>query len=587
MEEKVKIYIDGLEYFATKDSSILDAAKQNGYNIPTLCHYKSLNISGSCRVCLVEVVGIKGLVAACDYPIKENMQIYINTLKAKNARKMSVEMILSNHSKQCLICEKNKHCELQEVSNVVGITNLGSTNEAKGKKLRDPSEIMYIKSNRCILCGRCIEVCKKYQGIGILDFQKRGSKTSIGTLNKLPFADVPCINCGQCVNVCPTGAIGVKDDIDKVSELLDDQEKVVLVQVAPAVRAAIGEEFDYPIGTNVTGKMVAAIKRLGFNKVFDTSIGADLTILEEANELIDRITKHSGALPMLTSCSPGWVKYLEFNHPELINNLSTCKSPHMMLGAILKSYYAQHLNLNKKNLIVVSIMPCVAKKFEISRPEMVGDVDYVLTTRELASMIKTNGIDFASLKDEPFDEGLLGEHSGAGVIFGVTGGLSEAAIRTAYKLLEGVELDSKHIEFSKLRGFDNIKQAEIKLPKTKTSLKIAITSSMVNAEVLLKQIKEGKSPFHFIEIMGCPNGCINGGGQPFLPIKIANSPDMGNYLAKRASVLYGEDRKSIIRKSHLNNQIEQLYASFLIEPNSEKAHSLLHTHYSEKEKFNF
>ena len=586
--EKVNIKIEGHSYQVDAGLTILEAAKECGYTIPTLCAFNHGECSrGSCRVCLVEVKGARGLVASCVYPVNEGMEIIISSPKAVSARRTSVELLLSNHSKNCQQCTKNEYCELLNVAKITGARD----NMYEGSKtpvtIDELTPSIIRDTSKCVLCGRCVERCKNAQGIGILGFENRGFKTIVAPAYNRSMKNSPCILCGQCVNVCPTGALMEKSEIDKLDQA-KKEGKYIVVQTAPAVRAALGEEFGMPIGTSVTGKMVAALKRLGFDKVYDTNFAADLTIMEEATELVHRI-KEGGQLPMISSCSPGWVNYAEYFYGDLLGHLSSCKSPHEMEGAIIKSYFAEKKGLDPKNIFVVSIMPCTAKKYEKERPENASkeglkDVDCVLTTRELARLIKRSGIDFRRLPDEEFDQDLLGEYTGAGVIFGVTGGVMEAALRTAYFTITGKEHDL--ITFKEVRGFDGLKEAEIDLNGTK--IKVAVAHGMKNAKPLLDDIRAGKSPYTFIEIMGCPGGCINGGGQPFvkpcfLPNEDANILD--TYKEKRAKVLYSEDEKQVLRQSHRNTQIQQLYKDYLGEPNSHKAHELLHTSYHARERY--
>ena len=573
----VNIKIDGQAYQVEEGLTILQAAKKCGFNIPTLCAFNNGECSrASCRVCLVEVKGARGLVASCVYPVNEGMEIIISSQKAVNARRASVELLLSNHHKNCLQCDKNGHCELLKVAEMVGARD-GMYEGAQTPATIDTLAPGLVRdTSKCILCGRCIERCKQAQGISILGFENRGFNTIVAPVENRSFANSPCLQCGQCVNVCPTGALMEHSEIAKVDEAFA-QGKFVVVQTAPAVRAAIAEEFGDPIGTPGTGKMVAALHRLGFHRVFDTNFGADLTIMEEANELLQRI-KNKGTLPQITSCSPGWVNYLEYYYPELIPHVSTCKSPHMMEGAIIKTYFAQKHDLDPKNIFVVSIMPCSAKKYERQREQMPNDVDAVLTTRELAKLIKRSGINWARLPEEEFDQDLLGEYSGAGVIFGVTGGVMEAALRTAYFWLTGKEYGK--INFEACRGLEGVKEAAVDVEGT--VVKVAIASGMKNAKPLLDQIKAGNSPYAFVEIMCCPGGCINGGGQPFVkPILLPNEEDniLETYRAKRASVLYSEDERQAVRQSHNNSDIKKLYEEFLGEPGSELAEELLHTSY--------
>ena len=581
----VNIKIEGKSYQVESGLTVLQACRKCGYNIPTLCSWNNGECSlASCRVCLVEVKGARGLVASCAYPVNEGMEITISSPRAMEARRTSVELILSNHEKNCLQCAKNGHCELLEVSKMVGARENKYTGQTTEATVDEVAPGIVRNTAKCILCGRCIEACKKHQGIGILGFENRGFKTIVAPAENRSFAKSPCMQCGQCVLVCPTGALMEHSEIDKVDEAMK-AGKFVVCQVAPAVRAAIAEEFGEKIGTNGTKKMIAALHRLGFNRVFDVNFGADLTIMEEGSELLERI-KNGGVLPQITSCSPGWINYLEYYYGDLIPNLSTCKSPHQMQGAITKTYFAKAHDLDPKDIFVVSIMPCTAKKYEKSRPEMevdgVRDVDAVLTTRELARMIKRCGINWDKLpEDEEFDQDLLGQYTGAAVIFGVTGGVMEAALRTAYFILEGKEHEA--IKFEAVRGLEGIREASLTLGGK--TLKVAIASGAKNAKVLLDQIREGKSEYAFIEIMGCPGGCINGGGQPYVKPMFLPKEDeniLETYRAKRASVLYSEDERQTLRQSHHNPDVQRLYKEFLGEPLGEMSEKLLHTHYNAK-----
>ena len=584
---KVNIKIEGIPYQVEEGLTILEAAKLCGYNIPSLCAYNHGECSrGSCRVCLVEVKGARGLVASCVYPVNEGMEITISSPAAVAARRASVELLLSNHSMQCQQCDKNEYCELLYAAKVTG------AREGMFEGVKTPATIDQITpsiirdTSKCVLCGRCIERCKNAHGKSVLGFEKRGFNTIVGPAENRSFADSPCILCGQCTTVCPTGALMEKSEIDKVDAAFK-AGKYVVVQTAPAVRAALGEEFGMKIGTPVTGKMVAALKRLGFKKVFDTNYAADLTIMEEATELLGRI-KNKGVLPMITSCSPGWINYAEMNYGDLLPHLSSCKSPHEMFGAILKSYYCEKNGIDPKDMFVVSIMPCTAKKFEKDREQLqkdgIKDVDAVLTTRELGKLIKRSGINWNMLPDEEFDNDIVGDYTGAGVIFGVTGGVMEAALRTAYHALTGKE--HKLINFEQVRGFDGIKEASIDIDGT--TVNVAVAHGMKNAKVLLDDIRAGKSKYQFIEIMGCPGGCINGGGQPYVKPQFLPNEDpdiLDTYKEKRAKALYSEDERQAIRQSHNNPQIKALYDEFLGEPNSHKAHELLHTTYQAREAF--
>lgn len=584
----INIKIEGVPYRVEEGLTILEAAKKCGYEIPSLCSFNHGECSkGSCRVCLVEATGARGLVASCVYPVAEGMEIRISTPKATEARRTSVELLLSNHNKDCQQCDKNGKCELLHVAQLVGARE-GMYEGAKTPVTVDRlSPSIYRDTSKCILCGRCVERCKNAHGLGILGFEKRGFNTIVAPAENRSFAKSPCILCGQCVTVCPTGALMEVSEIAKVDEAFA-KGKYVVVQTAPAVRAAIGEEFGDKIGTLSTGKMVAALRRLGFKKVFDTNFGADLTIMEEATELLGRI-KENGVLPMITSCSPGWINYCEYNYADLIPHLSSCKSPHEMFGAILKTYYAEKNGIDPKDMFVVSVMPCTAKKYEAQREELktdgLADVDAVLTTRELGRLIRRAGIMWNRLPEEEFDNDVVGEYSGAGVIFGASGGVMEAALRTAAKKLTGKELDDP--EITGVRGLDGIKEATYNLGGAE--VRVAVAHGMKNAKVLLDEIRAGKSPYQFIEIMGCPGGCVAGGGQPYVkPSFLPNEDDdiLDTYKAKRASALYKEDRMKKNRLSHENKQIIELYDNFLGEPNSHKAHELLHTSYNtDRKKF--
>ena len=584
---KLNIKIEGQSYQVEEGLTILEAARECGYEIPSLCAYNHGECSlASCRVCLVEATGARGLVASCVYPVAEGMEIKISSPKATAARRASVELLLSNHSLNCQQCDKNGQCELLYVAQITGAREGKFVGEKTATTLDQLTPSIVRDTSKCILCGRCVARCKAAHGNGILGFEKRGFNTIVAPAENRSFGESPCILCGQCVNVCPTGALMEKSEIAKVDEA-KKAGKYLVVQTAPAVRAALGEEFGMKIGTPVTGKMVAALKRLGFDKVYDTNFAADLTIMEEATELLSRI-KNNGVLPMITSCSPGWVNYAEYYYGDQLDHLSTCKSPHQMQGAIIKSYFAEKQGIDPKDIFVVSIMPCTAKKFEKERSEMevegLRDVDAVLTTRELAKLIKRSGINFNKLPDEEFDQDIMGEYTGAGVIFGTTGGVMEAALRTAYFVLSGKEHEA--IKFEAVRGMEGLKEASLNI--NGSEIKVAIASGMKNAKVLLDQIREGNSPYTFIEIMGCPGGCINGGGQPFVkPVFLPNEElnILDTYKQKRAEALYKEDERQVLRQSHNNTQIQQLYKEFLGEPNSHKAHELLHTHYAARERF--
>ena len=586
---KINIKIEGIPYEVEEGLTILEAAKECGYEIPSLCTFNHGECNqGSCRVCLVEVVGARGLVASCVYPVNDGMEIKISSPRASEARRASVELLLSNHNKNCQQCDKNGKCELLNVAYATGAREDRFEGSKTPTTYDDLTPSIVRDTSKCILCGRCVERCKNAHGLGILGFENRGFNTIVAPAENRSMKDSPCILCGQCVSVCPTGALMEKSEITKIDEAMK-AGKHVIVQTAPAVRAALGEEFGMKVGTPVTGKMVAALKRLGFDKVYDTDFGADLTIMEEGTELLGRI-KNGGVLPMITSCSPGWINYAEYNYGDLLDHLSSCKSPHEMQGAIIKSYYAKEKGIDPKDIFVVSIMPCTAKKFEKEREQNAAvdglpDVDAVLTTRELARMIKRAGILFDRLPDEEYDSDIMGDYTGAGVIFGVTGGVMEAALRTVYFVLTGKEHEA--IKFEAVRGFEGIKEASLDIDGTVVN--VAVAHGMKNAKVLLDDIREGKSKYHFIEIMGCPGGCVNGGGQPvvrscFLPNEDNDIVD--TYRQKRADALYSEDERNTLRQSHNNPQIKELYDKFLGEPNSHKAHELLHTTYEARVGFN-
>ena len=577
---KINIKIEGQSYQVEEGLTILEAAKECGYEIPSLCAYNHGECSlASCRVCLVEATGARGLVASCVYPISEGMEITISSPKATAARRASVELILSNHSMNCQQCEKNGHCELLYVAQVVGARENKFVGSKTPITVDEISPSIIRDTSKCILCGRCVSRCVAAHGTGILGFEKRGFSTIVSPAENRSFATSPCILCGQCVNVCPTGALMEKSEIDKVDEARR-AGKYLVVQTAPAIRATLGEEFGYKIGTPVTGQMVAALRRLGFNKVYDTNFGADLTIMEEANELLARI-KDGGVLPMITSCSPGWINYAEYYYGDQLDHLSSCKSPHQMQGAIIKSYFAEKNGLKPEDIFVVSIMPCTAKKFEKERPQLqkngIKDVDAVLTTRELAKLIKRSGINFAKLPNEEFDQDLMGEYTGAGVIFGATGGVMEAALRTAYHELTGKEYEA--VEFTAVRGMQGLKEATLNIAGSE--IKVAVASGMRNAKVLMDEIRSGKSPYTFIEIMGCPGGCINGGGQPHQPASVRSFTD---YKSLRAAALYNDDAGKTIRKSHENPMIKEIYKDYFEKPGSHKAHEVLHTTYVDRSK---
>ena len=576
---KVNITIDGISLYVPDTYTILEAAKEANISIPTLCFLKDINEIGCCRMCVVEVKGSKALQAACVHPVKEGMEVLTHTTRVRKARKTTLELILSNHNANCQTCTRSwMDCELQSLANKLSVKDVRFKGESEKMPL-DIGPSIVRDPNKCILCRRCVSACKKIQTVGVIDVVNRGFETQVGSPFGMPLSDTPCVNCGQCINVCPVGALHEKNDIDSVWEAIDDPTKHVVVQTAPAVRVAIGEEFLMPIGTPVTGKMVTALKMLGFDKVFDTDTGADLTIMEEGSELIDRI-RGGGTLPLITSCSPGWIKFCEHNYPDMLDNLSTCKSPHQMFGAILKTYYAQKNDIDPKDIVVVSVMPCTAKKFEAARPEMevdgLKDVDYVLTTREISKMIYDLGIDFPDLAEQEFDNP-FGDASGAGAIFGATGGVMEAALRTVADILTGESADN--FEYEEVRGLEGIKIANVKIADL--NVRAAVAHGLGNARKLMDAIEAGEE-FHFVEIMACPGGCVNGGGQPLQLADVRNWVDI---KAERAKGLYTEDRKSFIRKSHNNPAIKKLYKEFLGMAGGSKAHQLLHTHYAPRDNY--
>ena len=585
----VTLKIDGVSVTVPAGTTVLEAAKIAGIRIPTLCYMKDVNEIGACRMCLVETGG-RAPAAACVMPVEAlprnratgEINVKTNTPLLRSIRKTNLELLLSNHDKKCLSCPRNTNCELQQLCREYGVEDENRFAGSMTNAVVDTSSLAIVRNNaKCILCRRCSAVCEKVQKVGVIGPIMRGMATQISTPWGMALADTGCINCGQCVAACPTGALSEKDDTDKVWAALADPTKHVVVQSAPAVRAALGEEFGLPIGTSVTGKLAASLRRLGFDKVFDTDFAADLTIMEEATELVGRV-KEGGVLPMITSCSPGWIKFCETYYPEFIPNLSSCKSPHEMEGAVIKSYYAEKAGIDPASIVVVSVMPCTAKKYEAARPELghdgLADVDVVITTRELARMIKQAGIDFTRLPDEQFDE-MLGDYSGAAVIFGVTGGVMEAALRTAYEVITGDKLAK--LEFTDVRGFEGVKEASYNL--NGLELKVAVANSTGAASQLLDAVKAGEKSYTFIEIMGCPGGCVNGGGQPIVSPTVREDVDVKGL---RAKALYDEDAALSVRKSHELPAITKLYDEYFGKPNSHKAHELLHTTYTARKKYN-
>ena len=573
--ETVNIKINGMPIEAPKGSTILEAAKLACIDIPTLCFLKEINEIGACRICVVEVKGARSLVASCMYPIAEGMEIKTNSPKVLSSRKKTLELILSDHDKKCLSCIRSGNCELQKLCNDLNVQDEYLYDGSRTHYEVDNSSAHMVRdNNKCILCRRCSAVCEQTQGIGVIGANERGFETNISCAFEMGLGDTSCVSCGQCISVCPTGALYEKDFTEEVFAALSNPDLHVVVQTAPAVRAGLGEAFGLPIGTNVQGKMVSALRRLGFAKVFDTDFSADLTIMEEATEFLDRV-QNGGVLPLITSCSPGWIKYCEHYYPDMLDNLSSCKSPQQMFGAITKTYYAEKMGIDPSKILMVSVMPCTAKKFEIGRDDQnaagVPDVDISITTRELARMIERVGLNFLSLPDEDFDDP-LGRSTGAAVIFGATGGVMEAALRTAVEILTGEGLPSP--DFTEVRGTKGIK--EVTYHVAGMDVNVAVASGLANARIVLDKVKSGEANYHFIEIMGCPGGCVNGGGQPQQPGTVRNNTDI---RALRAKALYDIDANMPFRKSHENASIKALYDDYLGKPGGHKAHELLHTTY--------
>lgn len=585
----VRLNINGKNISADEKMTILEAAKANNILIPSFCHMTGVNNYGSCRICVVEVEGAKNLLASCITPVREGMVVRTNTPKVRKTRKLIYELMLSDHPKDCLNCERNQSCELQKLGELLGVTQSRFEGERSKTVIDDSSPSIVRDMSKCVLCRRCVAVCNLIQGVGVLNAQHRGFRTSISPAADLPLNEVNCTYCGQCTVVCPVGALKEKDSTQRVWEFLEDENKRVVVQTAPAIRAALGEEFGYEPGTLITGKLAKALRLMGFDDVFDTNFTADLTIIEEGHELLGRlksaITGNDSVLPMITSCSPGWIKYVEHTFPDSLDHISTCKSPHMMMGALVKSFYAEKIGEDPENIAVVSVMPCTAKKFEITRPEMYNngnpDVDAVITTRELARMIKEAGIDFDSCENDEFDSP-LGLSSGAADIFAASGGVMEAALRTVYEVVTGRELPFNRLHVKPLMGFEQIKEAEITFENTReefsflegVTAKVAVTSGLSGAGKLMKDVREGTSPYHFIEVMGCPGGCLSGGGQP--------RPKTEDTRQKRMEAIYKEDENKALRKSHDNPFINELYREFLGTPLSHVSHHYLHTTYTRR-----
>lgn len=592
----VNLKINNTPVAVEEGTTILEAAKKINFKIPTLCDHPDLNVAGNCRVCVVEVKGARLLAAACATPVSEGMEVFTNSEKVRTSRKHVIELLLSEHNADCTKCFKNGHCELQDLSSEYRVGDHVFLDLVKPKdKIQDISSPSIVKDDsKCIRCQRCVRTCTDLQAVSALAVINKGDHQRISTFLGKPMHDVVCTNCGQCINRCPTGALTERNYIEEVWDAIYDQNKFVVVETAPAVRVALAEDLGFDPGLRVTGKLVSALKKIGFNKVLDTDFTADLTIIEEGTELLTRLKKalvdkdEKVVLPMMTSCSPGWIKFQEHMFPGMLDNLSTCKSPQQMFGALAKTYYADKINIKAQDMIVVSIMPCTAKKFEAGRPEMrdsgYQDVDYVLTTRELAMMIRQAGIDFEKLEDEKYDS-VLGESTGAAVIFGATGGVMEAALRTAYEIVTGREVPFTNLNIMPVRGMEGVKEASIKIKNVKpewsflegVDLNVAIAHGLANAKILMDRVKSGEANYHFIEIMGCPGGCLGGGGQP-----IPTSPEIRK---KRAEAIYSEDEAMVLRKSHENPEVVGLYKEFLGEANSHKAHDLLHTHYKPRKRY--
>ncbi len=580
-QNMVNLTINNIPVTVPAGTTILEAARDAGIKIPSLCFLKGVNEIGACRICVVEVKGARSLVASCVYPVSEGMEVQTNSAKVRKSRKLTLELILSNHRMECLTCARNAHCELRELAAEFGLDAVRYANDELLPQIEDSALHLVRDNSKCILCRRCTAACRKLQEVGVIGANDRGFATHIGCAFDRDLSEVDCVSCGQCIVACPTGALYEKDDTQKVWDALHDPTKHVVVGPAPSVRVTLGECFQNPIGTNVEGKMVTALRRLGFDKVFDVDTGADFTIMEEGTEFLHRL-QNGGTLPMITSCSPGWVRYCEQHHPDMLPNLSTCKSPQQMFGSLVKTYYAEKAGIDPKDIVVVSIMPCTAKKYEVAREEQrlkngCLPVDVSLTTRELGRMIRDAGILFDKLPDGEFDQ-MLGVSTGASVIFGTTGGVMEAALRTVVEKLTGA--DSAPVEFHDVRGLAGIKEATYDLPGR--TVKVAVASGLANAKKVLDMVKSGEKSYDFIEFMACPGGCVNGGGQPQQPAEVRNFTDL---VALRAAALYEQDQGMAHRKSHENPVLQQIYADYLGEPGGHKAHEVLHCTYVPQKRY--